>query len=53
MSYFPASDCHLVLYLQHLSDAKCSKSALEGAVNSLAWVHRLAGLSPPSTSPIV
>ena len=53
ISYFPASDCHLVWYLQHLSDAKGSKSAVEETVNSLALVHRLAGLSSPSTSSIV
>jgi len=53
ISYFPVNDCHLALYLQHLSEAKGSKSAVEEAVNSLAWVHNLAGLSPPSASPIV
>jgi len=52
ISYFPVNGCHLALYLQHLSNAKGSKSAVEEMVNSFVWVHNLAGPSPPSTSPI-
>jgi len=44
---------HLALYLQHLAEAKGSKSAVEEAVNSLAWTCTLAGLPSPTNSPIV
>jgi len=53
ISYFPADGNYVALYLQHLSEAKGSKSAVEEAVNSLAWVHGLVGLTTPTASPIV
>jgi len=50
---FPASESNVVLYLQHLGETKGSKSAVEEAVNSLAWVHSLSGLPSPTKSPFV
>lgn len=50
---FPVEGVHIALYLQHLAEAKCSKSAVEEAVNGLAWVHSMAGISSPTISPIV
>ena len=41
------------VYLQHLSETKASKSAVEEAVNSLAWAHSMAGISSPTTSPFI
>ena len=53
LQVFPASESHIVLYLQHLAETKESKSAVEEAVNSLAWVHSLACLPSPTKSPFV
>jgi len=53
LSVFPVQEVHLALYLQHLAEAKCSKSAVEEAVNGLAWAHSMAGISSPTDSPIV
>ena len=39
---FPGKGMHLVLYMQHPSMAKCSRSALEELVHALAWVHKMA-----------
>ena len=39
--------------LQHLADGLGSKSAVEEACNSLAWVHSIAGLLSPTVSPFV
>ena len=41
------------LYLQHLGDTSGSKSAVEEAVNSVSWVHQLAGYPAMSESPFV
>jgi len=49
----PAKDHHIALYLQHLADGLASKSAVEEACNSLAWVHSTVGLVLPTGSPIV
>ena len=49
----PVSEIHLVLYMQYLGDSVGSKSAVETAVNCIAWVHELAGYPPISSVPIV
>ena len=53
ISVIPAKDHHVALYLQHLADRVGSKSAVEEACNSLAWVHSTAGLVSPTVSPFV
>ena len=50
---FPAQGHHVALYLQHLAKSLESKSAAEEAVNALGWVHSLAGVQPPSSSPFM
>ena len=42
-----------MLYLQHLSESTGSKTALEGAVHALSWLHGLAGLQPLEGSLLV
>ena len=49
----PAKDHHVALYLQFLADSTKSRSAIEEACNSIAWVHSTAGLSSPTVSPFV
>ena len=49
----PTKEHHVGLYLQHLADTVASKSAVDGACNSLAWVHCTAGFSSPMASPLV
>jgi len=46
----PAKEQHLALYLQYLGDTVGSKSAVEEAVNALAWAHSAAGLVSPVTT---
>ena len=41
------------MYLQHLTESRCSKSAVEDTVNGLAWAHSTAGVLLPTDSPIV
>lgn len=53
LAVFPVEGTNLALYLQHLGDHVESKSAVEEAVNSLAWVHSMAGLPSPSHQPLV
>ena len=53
LQVFPAKECHVVLYLQHLGETKGSKAAIEEAVNALAWVHSLSGQPSPTASPFV
>ena len=55
LAVFPVEGAKLALYLQHLGDRLESKAAVEEAVNSLAWVHSLAGfkLALPSNHPLV
>ena len=43
----------MALYLQFLADSTKSKSAIEEACNSIAWVHLTAGLLSPTVSPFV
>ena len=50
---FPAEGVHIALYLQHLAESRCSKLAVEEAVNGLAWAHSTAGILSPTDSPIV
>ena len=50
---FPTQAHYVALYLQHLTEWAKSKSAVEEAVNALAWVHGLAGINSPTSSPIV
>ena len=49
----PAKEHHVALYLQFLADSTKSKSAVEEACNSIAWVHSTAGLPSPTVSPFV
>ena len=53
LAAFPVEGVYLILYLHHLAEVKGSKAAVEEAVNSLSWAHNLAGITPPSASPIV
>ena len=53
LQVFSLEGVHIALYLQHLAETKCSKSAVEEAVNGLAWAHSMAGIPPPTVSPIV
>ena len=49
----PVSEIYLVLYLQYLGDTQGSRSAVETAVNCIAWAHEMAGYPPISGVPIV
>ena len=53
LQVFPVEGVHIALYLQHLAETKCSKSAVEEAVNGLAWAHSMAESPSPTVSPIV
>ena len=53
LAVFPVEVTHLALYLQHLGESKASKSAVEEAVNGLAWVHSMAGIPSPTSSPFI
>ena len=53
ISVLPADACHVALYLQHLGEERNSKSAVEEAVHCLAWVHSVAGISSPTSDPLV
>lgn len=50
---FPVQDYQLVLYLQHLASTQGSLSAVEEAVNALAWLHKVTCQQPFNNSPIV
>ena len=50
---FPVNEVHLALYLQHLSESKSSKSAVEEAVNCVAWAHSVAGIPSPTATTLV
>ena len=50
---FPARAHYVALYLQHLAEQAKSKSAVEEAVNALAWMHSLAGINSPTNSSMV
>ena len=41
---YPVKGTHLALYVQHVSESKHSKSAVEEVVHALAWLHRVAGI---------
>ena len=49
----PAKDHHVALFIQFLADSTKSRSAIEEAYNSIAWVHSTAGLLSPTVSPFV
>ena len=51
--HFPVNEVNLSLYLQHIGETSGSKAAVEAAVHSIAWAHELAGIPPPSDSPLV
>ena len=53
ISAIPADACQIALYLQHLGESKNSKAAVEEAVNCVSWAHAMAGLSSPTTDPLV
>lgn len=53
VAVFPIKEVHFALYLQHLSQATQSKSAVEEAVNAAGWVNRLSGELPISASPFI
>jgi len=53
LTVFPANEAHVALYLRHLADTKCSKSAVEEAAYALAWAHSMAGITSPTESPLV
>ena len=53
MPAIPAKKHHVGFYLQHLADMVHSKSAVEEACNSLAWVHSTAGLVSPFVKAIL
>ena len=42
-----------VLYMQHLSTSKHSRSAVEEVVHALVWVHKMAGIESPTESRLV
>ena len=50
---FPVREIDLALYLQYLGNTTESKSAVEEAVNTVGWVHQLAGYPAVSGSPFV
>ena len=50
---FPVEATNLALYLQHLGESKSCKSAVEEAVHGLSWVHTIAGITTPTSSPFV
>ena len=49
----PARTEYVALYLQHLLDTTHSPSALDSAIYGIQWVHNLAGIPPPTDSPII
>ena len=44
---------HVALYLQYLNKSKGSKSAVEEAVHAIAWVHSMAAIPSPTSSPFI
>lgn len=50
---FPTSPYHLHLYLRHLMADAQTASPIESAVQSIAWIHHLAGESSPSEHTLV
>ena len=53
VAVFPVKETEFALYLQHLGDTTGSKSTVEEAVHSVAWVHQLAGYPSMSDLPFV
>lgn len=50
ITVFPVKESEFALYLQHVADTACSKSAVEEALNAVSWVNQLAGYHPLSES---
>lgn len=50
---FPVKAAHLVVYLQHISEATESKAALELVFNATAWVHSIGGKASPTKEAFV
>jgi len=48
LQVFPAKECHVVLYLQHLAETKSTKAPIEEVVNAL---NSLSGQLSPTSSP--
>ena len=48
-----AKEVYVALYLKHPGDTSQFKAAVEGACNTLAWVHSTAGLPSPTISPYI
>ena len=53
ISEFPAQPAHVALYLQHLLETSVAKTAVDDAVNALAWAHELGGLPSLTSHPTV
>ncbi len=53
VTVYPVREVHFALYLQHLGETTQSKSAVEEAVNTIGWVHQIAGLPPIAESPFM
>ena len=53
VAVFPVRETDFALYLQHLGDTIGSRSTVEEVVNSIGWVHQLAGYPVISESPFV
>ena len=53
---YQSSQLYLLMwhfYLQHLQKLEKQKTAVDDAVNALAWVHELGGLPSPTSHPTV
>ena len=53
ISEFPAQPAHVALYLQLLLETSEAKTAVDDAVNVLAWAHELGELPSPTSHPTV
>ena len=53
LQVFPVKPAHLVVYLQHVSEAARSKAALDVVFNSMAWAHGIGGKRSPTKEPWV
>ena len=50
VAVFPVRETDFALFLQHLGDTNGSRSTVEEVVNSIGWVHQLAGYPAISES---
>ena len=51
--FHAAQPAHVALYLQHLLETSEANTAVDDAVNALAWVNELGGLPSPTSHPTV